>query len=88
MSLTFTAPDRGGIARVAVTVLAVAAAFLVPAARAGAAAGCAPHTTGVCRAGSPHPAGATAQCKDGTPSYSKTFRGTCSGHGGVRYWFK
>ncbi|MCX5115281.1 DUF3761 domain-containing protein [Streptomyces sp. NBC_00378] len=88
MSLTFTAPDRGGIARVAVTVLAVAAAFLVPAARAGATAGCAPHTTGVCRAGSPHPAGATAECKDGTPSYSKTFRGTCSGHGGVRYWFK
>lgn len=36
----------------------------------------------------PHPAGATAECKDGTPSYSKTFRGTCSGHGGVRYWFK
>ncbi|MFF9321968.1 DUF3761 domain-containing protein [Streptomyces sp. NPDC014735] len=42
----------------------------------------------MCRAGSPHPAGATAQCNDGTHSYSKTFRGTCSHHSGVRYWYK
>ncbi|MFF8919511.1 DUF3761 domain-containing protein [Streptomyces sp. NPDC015032] len=25
---------------------------------------------------------------DGTYSTSKTFRGTCSRHGGVRYWYK
>ncbi|WP_331754147.1 DUF3761 domain-containing protein [Streptomyces sp. NBC_00826] len=88
MSRTLTAPDRRGIARAILTALAVAAALLVPAAQAPATAGCASHTTGVCRAGSPHPAGATAECKDGTPSYSKTFRGTCSRHGGVRYWYK
>jgi len=29
------------------------------------------------------PAGATAQCKDGTYSTSKTAKGRCSGHGGV-----
>ncbi|WP_269857234.1 DUF3761 domain-containing protein [Streptomyces sp. RPT161] len=35
-----------------------------------------------------HPRGATAQCKDGTFSYSAHFSGTCSHHRGVRYWFK
>lgn len=49
---------------------------------------CAAHTVGVCAAGSPHPAGATAQCSDGTYSYSASFRGTCSHHGGVRLWYK
>jgi hypothetical protein len=29
------------------------------------------------------PAGATAQCKDGTYSTSKTAKGRCSGHAGV-----
>jgi len=29
------------------------------------------------------PAGATAMCKDGTYSMSKTAQGRCSGHGGV-----
>ncbi|GJF27699.1 hypothetical protein KNE206_03990 [Kitasatospora sp. NE20-6] len=29
-----------------------------------------------------------AECKDGTVSYSTSFSGTCSHHGGVRYWFK
>ncbi|MDP3836796.1 MAG: DUF3761 domain-containing protein [bacterium] len=32
------------------------------------------------------PAGASAICRDGTYSFSKNRRGTCSGHGGVREW--
>ena len=32
------------------------------------------------------PAGATAQCKDGTWSFSHTHSGTCSRHGGVARW--
>jgi plastocyanin len=33
------------------------------------------------------PAGkATAKCKDGTLSYSKTHSGSCSHHGGVAQW--
>ena len=31
--------------------------------------------------------GATARCKDGSLSYSKTRRGACSRHGGVAEWF-
>jgi hypothetical protein len=34
------------------------------------------------------PAGATARCKDGTYSMSKTHSGTCSRHGGVSAWLK
>jgi hypothetical protein len=34
-----------------------------------------------------HPAGATAQCNDGTFSYSAHRSGTCSHHGGVAVWF-
>jgi large subunit ribosomal protein L22e/Meckel syndrome type 1 protein len=33
-----------------------------------------------------NPAGATAQCKDGTYSHAKTHRGACSRHGGVAKW--
>ncbi|MFF4653586.1 DUF3761 domain-containing protein [Streptomyces sp. NPDC001380] len=62
------------------------AAYAAPA-RA-AAAHCAHHTTGTCAANRPHPRGATAQCKDGTYSYSAHFRGTCSHHRGVRYWYR
>lgn len=43
----------------------------------------------VCRpetASSP-PAGATAQCKDGTYSFSESRSGTCSHHGGVAVWY-
>jgi chaperone required for assembly of F1-ATPase len=32
------------------------------------------------------PAGATAQCADGTFSFSQHRRGTCSYHGGVGHW--
>jgi resuscitation-promoting factor RpfB len=32
------------------------------------------------------PKGATAQCRDGTYSFSKSRRGTCSHHGGVAQW--
>lgn len=32
------------------------------------------------------PNGATAQCKDGSYSFSQNRRGTCSGHGGVADW--
>ena len=32
------------------------------------------------------PAGATAQCRDGSYSFSQNRRGTCSHHGGVRRW--
>ncbi|HWB21527.1 MAG TPA: DUF3761 domain-containing protein [Gaiellaceae bacterium] len=32
------------------------------------------------------PSGATAQCKDGTYSFSQNRSGTCSGHGGVATW--
>lgn len=32
------------------------------------------------------PAGATAQCKDGTYSFSQHRSGTCSGHRGVAQW--
>ena len=78
--------------RAAVTGLAVAGALLAPAAvgsnALAASRSCAHHTTGVCRAGSPHPRGATAKCKDGTYSYSAHFSGTCSHHRGVRYWYR
>lgn len=32
------------------------------------------------------PAGATARCRDGTYSFSRSRRGTCSHHGGVAKW--
>jgi hypothetical protein len=32
------------------------------------------------------PAGASAQCRDGTYSFSEHHRGTCSHHGGVTRW--
>lgn len=32
------------------------------------------------------PANATALCRDGTYSFSKSRRGTCSHHGGVKKW--
>lgn len=34
------------------------------------------------------PPGATALCRDGTYSFSKSRRGTCSHHGGVAKWLK
>jgi hypothetical protein len=35
---------------------------------------------------SSQPAGATAECEDGTYSFSESRSGTCSDHGGVRTW--
>src|SRR2546430_15868754 len=32
------------------------------------------------------PEGATAQCRDGSYSFSRSRRGTCSRHGGVAKW--
>src|SRR6266853_921543 len=32
------------------------------------------------------PPGATAQCRDGSYSFSRSRRGTCSHHGGVAKW--
>lgn len=32
------------------------------------------------------PTGASAECRDGSYSFSKNRRGTCSGHGGVANW--
>jgi hypothetical protein len=32
------------------------------------------------------PVGATAQCRDGSYSFSQTRSGTCSRHGGVSSW--
>lgn len=36
---------------------------------------------------SARPAGAAAQCRDGSYSFSEHRRGTCSHHGGVATWF-
>jgi len=33
------------------------------------------------------PKGATAQCRDGSYSFSRSRSGTCSHHGGVAKWF-
>ena len=33
------------------------------------------------------PSGASAQCRDGTYSFSQNRRGTCSHHGGVETWY-
>ncbi|MDT0453727.1 DUF3761 domain-containing protein [Streptomyces hesseae] len=67
--------------------MALTSVATMPAAQA-ATAKCAHHTTGVCKASSRHPRGATAQCKDKTYSYSARFSGTCSHHRGVLYWYK
>lgn len=32
------------------------------------------------------PEGASAQCRDGSYSFSRSHRGTCSHHGGVAHW--
>lgn len=54
------------------------------ASREAAAAATAP--TPAASGAQPHPAGATAICKDETYSYSISRRGSCSWHGGVKTW--
>ncbi|MFG2435762.1 DUF3761 domain-containing protein [Streptomyces sp. NPDC048508] len=68
----------------------MAGALLTPVAVAtdAVAASRARHTTGVCKANSSHPRGATAKCKDSSYSYSAHFRGTCCHHRGVKYWYR
>ena len=43
------------------------------------------HSPTATKSGKP-PAGASAQCRDGTYSFSRSRSGTCSGHGGVAQW--
>jgi hypothetical protein len=45
-----------------------------------------PPSTRATRPARRHPAGASAICSDGSYSYSRSRRGTCSWHGGVRRW--
>jgi hypothetical protein len=56
-----------------------------PAAAATAAAP-APAKSTTAAAGNTDPTGATAKCKDGTYSKSKSHSGACSKHGGVADW--
>ena len=46
------------------------------------------HSAPVTRVPSNAPGNATAQCNDGTYSFAKQHRGACSGHRGVKIWFK
>ncbi len=48
----------------------------------------APEKPAVAAAPAGAPEGATAKCKDGTYSHSKTHSGACSHHGGVAEWYK
>jgi hypothetical protein len=78
----------------AFTLSAPAVSFVFPAAVAQAQSRCGAgyyrNARGNCvprpvRANRP-PAGASAQCRDGTYSFSQRRRGTCSHHGGVARW--
>ncbi|MFF7928255.1 DUF3761 domain-containing protein [Streptomyces mirabilis] len=73
---------------VAAAVLSAALVAPVAVATGAAAATCARHTTGVCKANSPHPRGATAKCKDSTWSYSAHARGTRSHHRVAKFWYR
>ncbi|MER6130295.1 DUF3761 domain-containing protein [Streptomyces sp. NPDC001795] len=87
-------PGHGGTMltrlRAGLATLAVAGALPAPVVTAvpAEAATCAHHTTGACRANSSHPRAATAKCWDGTYSYAAHFRGVCSHHRRVRYWYR
>lgn len=45
-------------------------------------------SSGSSSGGSGIPAGAMAQCNDGSISYSQHHQGTCSHHGGVAVWYR
>lgn len=79
---------RAAAAALTLTAVCIAPVVVAASPAVAATAHCAHHTTGVCKANSPHPRGAMAKCKDGTYSYSAHFSGTCSHHHGVRYWYK
>ena len=70
---------HGGVQKAAKGSAPAAAAPATPAAPAAAAPAAAP-------AAGAAPAGATAKCKDGTYSKSKSHSGACSKHGGVDSW--
>ena len=54
--------------------------------KSAASAATRPATRTASSANDNNPAGATAQCKDGSYSHSKDRRGACSHHGGVAKW--
>lgn len=85
---TTTVPTT--VARVTTTTARAVVTTVVAAAPVSCPNGTYTNTAGneVCRpyASSNAPAGASAQCRDGTYSFSQTRSGTCSGHGGVAQW--
>ena len=72
--------------RLAACILALACAEQ-PAPAARGATDTVPTVSTVSSSDSPPPRDATARCKDGSYSTSRTKRGTCSGHGGVSTWY-
>ncbi len=73
-----TCSGHGGVAAAKPTTPAAPPAAITPAAHAAPAPAPTPSAAA--------PAGATAKCKDGTYSMSKTHSGACSRHGGVANW--
>ena len=85
---TSTATGRGACSsHGGVQKAAAAASASTPAAPAAtpAPAGAASKSSAAATRGAP-PAGATAKCKDGSYSTSKSHSGACSKHGGVTDW--
>ena len=79
------APAKAAAPAAAPAAAATPAAAAAPAAAAKPAAAAATAATGAHSVNS-DATGATAKCKDGSYSHSKTHTGTCSKHGGVGEW--